>query len=95
MSNEISPPLYLCNSRCQSCGTVISHIWLYYIADTKTLTANEQSSLPNRDIHTQHVLDNPKTEEGKILDKYGVIKFCCRAYIMTLPTNTTPIELNY
>jgi DNA-directed RNA polymerase subunit N (RpoN/RPB10) len=89
---EIQPPLYQCNSRCQSCGKVISHIWLKYMNDIKKLTANEQSFLPNRTIHTQHVLNNPKTEEGKILDKYGVIKFCCRAYIMTQPTNTTPIE---
>jgi DNA-directed RNA polymerase subunit N (RpoN/RPB10) len=87
---EIHPPLYLCNSRCQSCGKVISHIRLKYINDIKILTANEQSFLPTFTI--QHVLDNLKTEEGKILDKYGVIKYCCRSNIMTQPTNTTPIE---
>jgi DNA-directed RNA polymerase subunit N (RpoN/RPB10) len=89
---EPQPPLYVCNSRCFTCGKVISNLWLMYTNDLKKLTSNEPTNIPIRTINTQKLLsDNAKTEEGKILDRYGVIRYCCRRMILSEPKNNTPI----
>ena len=89
---EPQPPLYVCNSRCFTCGKVISHIWLMYINELKKLTSNDATNLPTRTINAQMLLsDNAKTEEGKILDRLGVIRYCCRCMILSEPKNNTPI----
>lgn len=90
---EPQPPLYTCTGRCYTCGKVISQIWLQYKTDIKKLTGDVATNMPIRTIDTQKLTSkNSKTEEGKLLDKYGVIKYCCRRMILTEPSNTTRIN---
>ena len=84
-------PLYTCTCRCYTCGKVISHIWHKYITDIKKLTGDDPTNIPIRTINSQKLMsENSKTEEGKILDKYGVIRYCCRRMILTEPIDKTP-----
>ena len=90
---EPQPPLYTCTQRCFTCGKVISHIWLSYCNEIKKLTGGDLTNLPTRTIHAQTLVsENSKTEEGKILDRFGVIRYCCRRMILLEPKNNTPIE---
>ena len=85
-------PLYTCTCRCYTCGKVISNIWYLYVQDIKKLTGDDPTNIPIRTINTQKLLsENSKTEEGKILDKYGVIRYCCRRMILTEPIDKTPV----
>ena len=89
---EPQPPLYTCTQRCFTCGKVISHIWRLYREDIKKLSGDEPTNLPIRTINAQKLMSNDaKTEEGKILDRYGVIRYCCRRMILSEPNNSTPI----
>ena len=89
---EPQPPLYNFNQRCYTCGAILSNKWKKYCEDMKKITDGEIYNLPIRTIHTQKLLsDNSKTEEGKILDKLGVYRYCCRGTILTFPINHTPI----
>ena len=79
-------PLYLHPQRCQTCGKYIAQIIENYIEEIKKLTGNEPTTLPIRTInHQKLMLDNAKTAEGKILDKLGVIRYCCRKDILSQP----------
>ena len=90
--SEPQPPLYTCKCRCYTCGKVISNIWYVYCQDIKKLTGNELTNIPVRTIGAQKLMgDKSKTEEGKIMDRYGIIKTCCRRMILSEPVNTTPI----
>jgi DNA-directed RNA polymerase subunit N (RpoN/RPB10) len=89
---EPQPPLYTCTQRCFTCGKVISHIWLLYRNEIKKLTSGDPTNLPTRTINAQKLMsENSKTEEGKILDRFGVIRYCCRRMILLEPRNNTPI----
>lgn len=89
---EPQPPLYTCTSRCVTCGKVISHIWYHYHNEIKKLTGDDISNLPSRTIEAQKLMsDDAKTAEGKILDRFGVIRYCCRRMIISEPRNNTPI----
>ena len=88
---EPQPPLYICNQRCFTCGKIISHLWLLYTQEIKKLTGGDITNLPSRTINAQKLLsDVSKTEEGKILDRLGVIRYCCRLMILSEPKNNTP-----
>jgi len=85
-------PLYTCTARCYTCGKVISHIWRLYREEIKKLTGNEPTTLPIRTISAQKLMSgDSKSAEGKILDKFGVIRYCCRRMILSEPRNNTPI----
>ena len=89
---EPQPPLYTCTQRCFTCGKVISHIRLLYCNEIKKLTNGDPTNLPMRTINTQKLMsESSKTEEGKILDRFGVIRYCCRRMILLEPRNNTPI----
>lgn len=89
---EPQPPLYTCTCRCFTCGKILSNIWHRYTMDIKKLTGDDPTTIPIRTINTQKLMsENSKTEEGKILDRYGVIRYCCRRMILTEPINKTPI----
>ena len=89
---EPQPPLYTCTQRCYTCGKVISHLWHQYHNEIKKLTGDDLTNLPSRTIDAQKLMsDNSKTEEGKILDRFGVIRYCCRRMIISEPRNNTPI----
>ena len=89
---EPQPPLYTCTTRCYTCGKIISHIWMLYGQELKKLTGGDPTNIPIRTINTQKLMSNDsKTEEGKILDRKGVIRYCCRRMILSEPMNTTAI----
>ena len=81
-------PLYFCQPRCYTCGRNISSIWVKYKRALKNLTGNEYTNLPIRTIDNTVLLSNdPKTEEGKVLDKYGITSYCCRRMLLSQPMN--------
>lgn len=81
-------PLYYCPPRCYTCGRNISHVWVKYKNELKNLTGGDYTSLPLRTIDNKKLLsNNAKTEEGKILDKYGILLYCCRRMILSQPIN--------
>ena len=81
---QIKLPLYFCQPRCYTCGRNISSIWVQYKTDLKNLTGDEYSNLPIRTIDNKVLLSsNNKTEEGKILDNYGITSYCCRRMLLT------------
>ena len=59
--------------RCFSCGKVIAHRWREYV---ETLT-KEQAKIVRVDE------DSDKTPEGKLLDKMGFTRPCCRRMFLT------------
>ena len=90
---EPQPPLYTCTTKCFTCGNVISQIWLQYQKDIRKLTGDEPTNMPIRTINSQKLMSgNTKTEEGKLMDKYGVVRYCCRRMIISEPANTTAIR---
>ena len=76
------------HSRCYTCGRNISHVWVKYKKTIKSLTSNDYTNLPLRTINNKQLLSNdPKTKEGTILDKNGLLLYCCRRMILQLPIN--------
>ena len=81
-------PLYFSPPRCYTCGRNISHVWVKYKKTIKTLTSNDYTTLPVRTINNKQLLSNePKTREGTILDKNGLLLYCCRRMILAQPIN--------
>lgn len=68
--------------RCLSCGKVIGNKYYYYKKQVAELKAKE--NLPNNELTTININDKEvgKTIEGKVLDKLGITKDCCRTKIM-------------
>ena len=66
--------------RCFSCGKVISNIWNDYIKEVqeeyKKLSENPDKKFIVKDI-------NIKSIECKLLDKFGITRYCCRRMILS------------
>lgn len=69
--------------RCFTCNKVIAHLWEEYINQIQMayLEKNITNDAKNRFINIEE-LEN-KTIEGKVLDKLGLNKYCCRRMILS------------
>ena len=89
---EARAPLYTMPVRCYGCGKIIANKWIQYQKDILSLTDGVPVNMANRTIDTQKE-KSEKTKEGKLLDKYGLFRYCCRRSILTQPQNKIPIKL--
>lgn len=70
--------------RCFTCGKMVAHLWEPYLEEVQKI------ALENRDIENMEQKYRfvnvetlrEKTKEGKVLDKLGVKKYCCRRMML-------------
>lgn len=67
--------------KCFTCGNVLGDKYLYYLREVKKEKINKD--LPIDDVIYLNKDDNQKTPEGKVLDKLGLKKICCRRHMLT------------
>ena len=61
--------------RCMTCGKVLADKWNYYVEHTEKLEKHNILDLNSKNVK--------KTEKGKIMDKLGLKRYCCRRHILT------------
>ena len=68
--------------RCFTCNKVIAHLWEEYLNQIQMAYIDEDitNNKKKRFVNIEE-LEN-KTIEGKILDKMGLNKYCCRRMIL-------------
>ena len=66
--------------KCFTCGKVLGDKYRYYIREVRKAKINSDD-LNNVTYLTQSNME--KTAEGKILDKMGLTKICCRRHMLT------------
>jgi DNA-directed RNA polymerase subunit N (RpoN/RPB10) len=67
--------------KCFTCGKVLGDKYLYYLREVKKEKINKD--LPMDDVIYLNKNNNEKTPEGKVLDKLGLDKICCRRHMLT------------
>jgi len=67
--------------KCFTCGKVLADKYLYYLREVKKEKINKD--LPMDDVIYLNKNNNEKTPEGKVLDKLGLDKICCRRHMLT------------
>lgn len=67
--------------KCFTCGKVLGDKYLYYLREVKKEKINKD--LPMDDVIYLNKNNNEKTQEGKVLDKLGLDKICCRRHMLT------------
>ena len=69
--------------RCFTCNKVIGHLWEEYLNQIQMayIESDITNNRKNRFVNIEE-LEN-KTIEGKILDKMGLNKYCCRRMILS------------
>jgi DNA-directed RNA polymerase I, II, and III subunit RPABC5 len=68
--------------RCFTCNKVIAHLWEEYLSQIQMAYIDEDitNNKKKRFVNIEE-LEN-KTIEGKILDKMGLNKYCCRRMML-------------
>lgn len=84
-------PLYLPPINCHTCGHLIGNLWYIYTKKLRDLTDGDFSNVPQRAVDVK-ILKKNKTKEGEIMDELGLIKYCCRRTILTVPQNKTAVK---
>ena len=69
--------------RCFTCNKVIGHLWEEYLnlIQMAYIESDITNNRKNRFVNIED-LEN-KTIEGKILDKMGLNKYCCRRMMLS------------
>jgi DNA-directed RNA polymerase I, II, and III subunit RPABC5 len=69
--------------RCFTCNKVIAHLWEEYINELQMAYIKEdiKNNKKNKFVNIEE-LEN-KTLEGKLLDKLGLNKYCCRRMMLS------------
>ena len=69
--------------RCFTCNKVIGHLWEEYLNQIQMayIESDITNNRKNRFVNIEE-LEN-KTIEGKILDKIGLNKYCCRRMMLS------------
>lgn len=62
--------------RCMTCGKVIGDLWTTYQEEIKKEKVEE-------DTININVKKIEKTHRGKVLDKLGLKRYCCRRHLLT------------
>lgn len=66
--------------RCFTCGKTIADKWEYYNAEVKKLETEAAGASAKNDEHALKYFD--KIRSGKILDKLGLTRYCCRRHMI-------------
>jgi DNA-directed RNA polymerase I, II, and III subunit RPABC5 len=80
--------------RCYTCNKVLAHLWEEYLAEiqkefNETDENKRHGALKFNSVTREEVIQ--KTHEGKILDRLGLHKYCCRTNILTSVDLTTKL----
>ena len=69
--------------RCFTCNKVIAHLWEEYLNELQMTYIKEdiKNKKKNKFVNIEE-LEN-KTLEGKLLDKLGLNKYCCRRMMLS------------
>ena len=69
--------------RCFTCNKVVAHLWEEYLNQIQMayIDSDIKNNRKNRFVNIEE-LEN-KTIEGKILDKIGLNKYCCRRMMLS------------
>jgi len=67
--------------KCFTCGKVLGDKYLYYLREVKKEKINKD--IPLDDVIYLNKTNNEKTAEGRVLDKLGLDKICCRRHMLT------------
>lgn len=67
--------------KCFTCGKVLGDKYLYYV---KTVRQEKiKKGLDENDVQYLTETTIKKTAEGKVMDKLGLHKMCCRRHMLT------------
>lgn len=67
--------------RCFTCGKVVAHLWESYIEEVQKIALEDrEDDKKYRFVNVESLRE--KTKEGKVLDKLGVKKYCCRRMML-------------
>jgi len=71
--------------RCFTCGKVLADKYDYYVAEAEKLLAGDSNTdaaktKPKSEAAVKH-FDNGHT--GKIMDKIGLTRYCCRRHMLS------------
>jgi|UniRef100_A0A6C0BGU1 DNA-directed RNA polymerase I, II, and III subunit RPABC5 len=64
--------------RCMNCGNVLADKWLFYQQKVKELRGSNEIKPIYMDGQTV-----PKTAELEVLNKLGLMRYCCRKHMLT------------
>jgi DNA-directed RNA polymerases I, II, and III subunit RPABC5 len=67
--------------KCFTCGKVLGDKYLYYIKHVRE--EKIKMGIDNNDVIYLDETNAKKTPEGKIMDKLGLNKLCCRRHMLT------------
>lgn len=69
--------------KCFTCGTVIGNKYMFYVNEVaKQKMENDiDNKIQYLDTETPGKIE--KSIEGKVLDKIGITKMCCRRHMLT------------
>ena len=67
--------------KCFTCGKVLGDKYLYFIKNVKEEKFN--MGIDNEEVIYLDENNAKKTPEGKIMDKLGLNKLCCRRHMLT------------
>ena len=73
--------------RCFTCGKVLADKYDYYVAETRKLSGNrdgsaEPSSSKKKKEDAAGLRDFDDIRTGPILDKLGLVRYCCRRHMI-------------
>lgn len=95
MESQPLPPKTTCPPCCFTCGQPLAHLWLNYCYELHKMVGS-QAELPVRSIGDVDISKRmDKGIPGKILDDFGIFRYCCRNNIMSQPReeNKVPIPV--
>jgi len=67
--------------KCFTCGKVLGDKYLYYVKNVRKMKLANNMSVSDVVYLTE--ITTEKTPEGKVLDKLGLNKLCCRRHMLT------------
>lgn len=66
--------------RCFTCGKTLADMWDFYDAEVKKLEQEDKNVTPPPEPDSLKYFDKIRT--GKILDKLGLTRYCCRRHML-------------
>ncbi len=67
--------------KCFTCGNVIGNKYRYYQDEVRKIKSGDSMRVDEVVYLTEGTVD--KTPEGRVLDKIGLVKLCCRRHMLT------------
>lgn len=65
--------------RCFTCGKTLADKWDYYDSEVKKLQLQQEDTVVDEEDQLKYF---DKIRSGKILDKLGLTRYCCRRHML-------------